>query len=60
MKALNILRLFLITFSPTYLLILKIMNFCGSSAASWSIFTRKNSHQITHANHMIMTTSWQI
>ncbi len=28
--------------------------------AFWSIFLRKNSFQITHANHMTMITSGQI
>ncbi len=33
------------------------MGFC---VAFWSIFLRKNSTQITHENHMTMTTSGQL
>ncbi len=32
----------------------------GLCAAFWSIFLRKNSSKIIHANHMTMTTSGQI
>ncbi len=32
----------------------------GLCVAFWSIFVRKNALQITHANHMTMTTSGQI
>ncbi len=38
----------------------KINTFVGLCTAFWSIFLRKNRSQITHANHMTMTTSEQI
>ncbi len=50
----------MITISPTYLFIWKKLTFVGLCVAVWSIFWRKNSSQITHANHMTMTTSEQI
>ncbi len=34
--------------------------FVGLCGAFWSIFFRKNSPQITHANHMTMTTNGHI
>ncbi len=43
--------------SPTYLFIWKKWTFVCLCVVSWSIFERKNSPQITHANHMTMTTS---
>ncbi len=35
------------------------ITFVGLSAAFWSTFWEKNFPQITHANHMTMTTSGQ-
>ncbi len=60
MKALVILKSFMITISPTYLFIWKKLTFVGLCGAFWDIFLRKNSSQITHANHMTITTSGQI
>ncbi len=36
------------------------ITFVGLCADFWSIFMRKTSSQITHANHMTITTSGQI
>ncbi len=36
------------------------ITFIGLCTAFWSIFMRKTPLQITHANHMTMTTSGQI
>ncbi len=49
----------MITISPTYLFIWKKLTFVGLCVALWSIFLRKDSTQITHANYMTMTTSGQ-
>ncbi len=45
----------------SYLLVLygNKLTFVGLCAVFWSIFLRKNSPQITKANHMTMTTSGQ-
>ncbi len=51
---------FMINISPTYLFIWKKLTFVGLCEAFWSIFLRKISSQINHANHMTMTTSGQI
>ncbi len=48
------------TISPTYLFIWKKITFVGLCVAFWNIFLRKHSSQITHANHMTITTSGQI
>ncbi len=48
---------FMITISPTYLLIWKRFTFVGLCVAFWGIFTRQIFPQITHANHMTMTTN---
>ncbi len=58
MKALVILSHSCSPFLPLTCL-LKKGTFVGLYAAFWSIFLRKNSPQITHANHMTMTTSGQ-
>ncbi len=50
----------MVTISPTNLFIWKKWTFVGLFAAFWSIFLRKYSSQITHANLMTMTTSGQI
>ncbi len=47
-------------FLPHTCLYGKKWSFVGLSEAFWSIFARKNSSHITHANHMTMTTTWQI
>ncbi len=47
-------------FLPLNCLYRKKWTFVGLCATFWSIFLRKNSTQITHANHMTMTTSRQI
>ncbi len=57
MKALVILYYSWLPFLPlTLLFIWKTFTFVGL----WSIFVRKKSSQITHANHMTITTSGQI
>ncbi len=50
----------MITISPTYFLKGKKFTFVGLCAAFGSIFLRKTSAQITHANHMTMTTIRQV
>ncbi len=50
----------MITIYPTYLFISNKWMFVGLCAALCSIFLKKNSSQITHVNHMTMTTSGQI
>ncbi len=60
MKALVISKSFIITISPTYLFIWKKWTFVCLCVASWRIFLRKKLPQITHVNHMTMTTSGQI
>ncbi len=50
----------MITISPTYLFIWKKWTFVGLCMAFWSMFSRKNFPQITHAIDMAMTTSGQI
>ncbi len=50
----------MIVISPTYLFMWKKWTFVDLYVAFWSIFLRNNSLQITHANHMTMTTSMQI
>ncbi len=47
----------MITISPTYLFRWKTLTFVGLCASFWNFFLRKNSSQITYANHMTMTTS---
>ncbi len=51
---------FMITFSPTYLFIWGKKNFCGCLCGLLEYFLEKELLQITHANHMTMTTSGQI
>ncbi len=60
MKVISHSTSFMFTISPTYLFIWKKWTFVGLCMAFWSIFLRKKSFQITHANHMSMTTSGQI
>ncbi len=50
----------MITISPTYLFIWEKWTFVGLWVAFSSIFAEKKLPQITHANHMTMTTSGQI
>ncbi len=50
----------MITISPTSLFIWKKMNLCWSLCGLLEYFHEKNSLDITHANHMTMTTSGQI
>ncbi len=60
MKALVILSHSESPFLPLICLYGNKWTFVGLYATFWSIFLRKNSSQITHANYMTMTTSGQI
>ncbi len=60
MKALVILSHSWSPFLPIICLYGKKWTFVGLCAVFWSIFLRKNSSQITHANQMTMATSGQI
>ncbi len=50
----------MITISPTYLFMWKKMNLCESLGGLLEYFRETKLPQITHANHMTMTTSGQI
>ncbi len=60
MKALVILSHSWSSFLPLTSLYRKKWTFVGLCVVFWSIFLRKNSPQITHANHMTMSTIGQI
>ncbi len=47
-------------FSDVLFYMEKNEHFVGFCAAFWSIFLKKHSSQITHANHMTITTIGQI
>ncbi len=60
MKVLVILSYSWSPFLPLTCLYGKKSTFVGLCTSFWSIVLRKNSSQITHANHMSMTTSRHI